>query len=429
VSGLLDRFLAPTERKVITDDSIMALLGGTGTSKAGVVVDAFTALRVSTTFACVRAVAEDVAQLPLKLLREEKSGRKTPAYDHRLYDIVSVRPNAYQTSHGFREMLSMHASLLRGGYAWINRVTRGVEELLPLAPGVVTARQGRDWTVYYSVSLPNGKSVEVAPDDILRIEGPSWYGYGALQLLDQAREAMGLSIATEEAQAKLHANGVQPSGLLSRDGEMKKEQKERVRDLIAQAHAGAENRGKLLILDQGFKFQQFTMSGVDAQTLESRRYQVEEIARMFGVPPLRIGYSDKASTYASAEQFALQYVRHTIGPWVNRWEQALSLALLTEPERRAGYFFHFVLDGLLRGDWSARSVYFKAALGTASSPGWMSPNDVRRLEDLDPSDQEGADDIITPEDMAGKEPPVAPPTEPPSDPNSEPSNPADPGED
>ncbi len=401
----------PVERKLIDATALTwGALFGLPASKAGVAVNVNTALRVSAVLGCVRAVSEDIAQLPLKLMRERKSGVKEPARDHPLYRKLAEQPNDWQKSFEFREMLGYHAFLAHGGFAIAPRGDGGngdVLELLPVLPNQVTPRQAADWTVTYEVQAAGQDGGQVrasfGPREMLVVKGPGWLSYQAMDLVQLARDVIGLSIAVEEAQSKLYANGVRPSGLISTDAELKKKAKDRLREGLLKLYGpqGPAALG-LMVVDQGMKYQSIAMTGVDAQTLESRKYQVEEIARMFGLPPSRIGYTDKTATYASAEQFALHYVKHTIGPWLVRWEQGLSMALLTDREIRDGYFFHFVVDGLLRGDWAARSAYFKGALGTASSPGWMSPNDVRRREDLDPSDQPGADKIITVEELAGK---------------------------
>jgi HK97 family phage portal protein len=231
-------------------------------------------------------------------------------------------------------------------------------------------------------------------------------------MIEAAREAVGLAMALEESQAKLASNGSRPSGALTTDSTLKVGAAQRLREEWGAVYGGAGNTGRVVVLDGGFKFQPMAMTGVDAQHLETRRHQVEEICRIMGVPASRIGYSDKAQTYASAQQFAIDYLRHTIGVWVRRWEEELSAALLTEAEVREGYVFRFETKGFLRGDDQARAGYYKAALGTASSPGWMSPNDVRRAEDMDPVDQEGAEEIVTVDELAGAPAKVAEPVEP-----------------
>jgi hypothetical protein len=223
----------------------------------------------------------------------------------------------------------------------------------------------------------------------------------------QAAESIGLSMAIEESQARLHANGARPSGTLSTDETLTDEARKRLKAMFEDGFQGVLNAGKVPVLDNGVKFNPAAMTGVDAQTLESRKHQVIEIARMMRVHPQMLFESDKTSTYASAAQFALDFIKFCLDPWLVRWEQRITRDLLTSKDVRAGYYAHFVREGLLRGDEAARANYYKAALGTASSPGWMSPNDVRRLEDMDPG-EEGLDRVITATDMGGGADPADP---------------------
>ena len=322
---------------------------------------------------------------------------------------------------GFRGQLTAHAVLGKGGYALVTRVGGEVRELLPAPYGSIRVRQDPDWTVHYFARNPNGPEFEVPARDLLRVEGLSWTGLGGNPAIDQAREAIGLAMATEESQASLHRTGARPAGLLTTDASFagKPEMADRVRENWLKAY-GPAGGGGVAVLDAGMKFQTLTMTGVDAQHLETRRFQIEEVCRIMGpVPPTRIGYTDKASTYASAAQFAQDYVTFCLQAWVTTWEQALSLALLTEQEIADGYIFRHELKGLLRGDAAARSAYFTAALGTASSPGWMSPNDVRRAEDQDPIVQDGADLVVTLKNFSGQAAPGAAPAAELEDPEDE----------
>ena len=398
------------EQKARADLAILeALLGGGSQSKSGTVVNELSALRVSAVAGCVRAVSQDVAQLPLKLVQESPDGTKRPARAHVLYRILHDRPNAWQTAMGFRGQLTAHAALGKGGYALVTRVGGEVRELLPAPYGSIRVQQEADWTVRYWARNPYGPEFEVPAHNLLRVEGLSWTGLGGHPAVDQAREAIGLAMATEESQANLHRTGARPAGLLTTDASFagKPEQAERIRDNWLKAY-GPSGGGGVAVLDAGMKFQALTMTGVDSQHLETRKYQVEEVCRIMGVPPTRVGYSDKASTYASAAQFAQDYVMFTLSAWVTAWEQALSLALLTEEEIADGYIFRHEMKGLLRGDPASRATYFKSALGTASSPGWMSVNDVRRAEDQDPVTQDGADMVVTPKNFSGQAAPVPP---------------------
>ena len=399
------------ETKASFDEAFLAAINMVSVSKSGIEISALSAMRVSAMAACVRAIAEDVAQLPLKLMQDMPDGSKRQAREHSVYRVVRGRPNAYQTSMALRGQLTAHAVLGRGGYALVTRVGGRVEELLPAPFGSIRYEQDARWGVRYFGKRPaGGGEFEIPASNLLKLEGLSWSGLGGIPAMEQARDALGLALSTEESQATLHKTGARPAGLLSTDASFagKPEMADRVRENWLRAY-GPGGGGGVAVLDAGMKFQSLTMTGVDAQHLETRRYQVEEVCRFMGVPPSRVGYSDKATTYASAAEFAAQYVKYVIRGWTENWEQSLSMALLTPEEVAAGYFFRHELAGLLEGTPDVQANVFKAALGTASSPGWMSVNDVRRKLDMNPLTQEGADLVVTPKEFSGQAAPVATP--------------------
>jgi HK97 family phage portal protein len=396
------RLLGGSERKAVDVTALtwQGLLGAP-LSKTGVNVNIDKALCNSTVLGCVRVMAETVAQLPLKIMLERKSGTKEVASEHPAHAVVAYKPNAWQSPFEWRETAMYHAMLGRGAFSLINRVGGQVDELIPLSPGSVAVKYARG-DISLEVRDDKGIVGEFPRGAVTRVSGPSWNSVQALQMLKLAAEAIGLSAAIEESQARLHANGARPGGTLSTPNTLTEEARKRLEAIFVTGFAGVVNSGKVPILDNGLKFESAAMTGVDAQTLESRKYQVFEIARMLRVHPQMLFESDKTATYASAAQFAQDFVKFCLMPWLVRWEQALTRDLLSPEDARAGYFAHFVVEGLLRGDEAARSTYFKAALGTASSPGWMSPNDVRRLEDLDPDERPEASRIVTVADLSQK---------------------------
>jgi HK97 family phage portal protein len=411
--SILGRAVRAFEGKAVDASSLTEeRIFGERASKSGASVTVRSSWRVSAVAGCVSAIAKDVSQLPLKLVREEESGKENVVRDRELYRVVSRRPNVWQTSLTFRGQLTAHAALGHGGYALITRDGDGeVMELLPAPYGAVSNEPALDGTPRYFVQLRDGSKRLVPTESLLRIAPLSWDGMTGMSAYNNARESIGLAIAMEESQSKLHLNGGRPSGVLSTDASFKNaDTPKKIRDEWRAIYGTAsEEGGSVAVLDSGMKYTQLSMTGIDAETLASRKYEVEETCRFFDMPPWRIGYSDKTSTYASAAEAAEGYVRNCLMWWVINWEQSLSFALLTEEEIRSGLCFKHELKGFLRGNHAARSAYLKSALGTASSPGWMSVNDARRAEDMDPSDQEGADEIVTPSKMAGKAAPGAPP--------------------
>jgi HK97 family phage portal protein len=390
--GLFDRF--KFGRKASDPLALWAEIYAAGRkSKAGPTVNLDNALKVATAFACLKVLSQGCAQVPFKLFREVQEGgltKITPAREMPLYDLTATQPNDWSSSYEFRETLVLHAAL-GNAYAFKNKVMGGkIAELILLNPGLVQKEQLEDYSIVYKVTGKSG-AVQVFPAEaIWHVRGPSWDGVGGMEVLTMAREALGLAMATEETHAKLHAKGVRPSGTYSVDGPLDDKQYGQLKAWILKEMAGAENSGSPMILSRGAKWLNQTMSGLDAQHLETRRFQIEEICRFFGVMPIMVGYSDKATTYASSEQMFLAHVVHTLSPWYARIEQSADINLLSKKERASGLYFKFVAAGLLRGAAKDRAEYFAKALGSGGSPAWMTQDEVRSLEELNPMGGEAA---------------------------------------
>ncbi len=399
-SWLLERKVADASALTWTE-----LLGEQGTSKTGLTVSEATALRVATVYACCRVICEDVGKLPLKLIRESDDGSKELAKRHPLYRILNRRPNPWQTSMEWRMTMLLHALLCKAGYSYINRNPRGeVLELIPIMPGCMSVYQGRDWSIRYEWrSDVDGRTVVLPPENVHVLHGLSWNGLEALELVRQGQEAIGLAMAAEETQARLHAQGARPGGVFTTPNKLGPEATKNLRESFAANYTGVSNAFKTLLLDNGLEFKPWTMNGVDAQHLETRQHQIAEVCRLFRVFPSMIGFSDKAATYASAEAFFGAHVIHTLQPWIELWEQAISRDLITDDEAIGGYQAKFMLQGLLRGDATSRANFYKAGI----NDGWMTRNEARRLEDLNPLP--GLDKILQPLNMqAGTGKPPAP---------------------
>lgn len=402
------------------------LLGG-GASKTGLAVDAAAALRVSTVFGCCRVIAEDVGKLPLKLMRETSTGAKEVAKKHPLHKILSRRPNEWQTSMEWRMTMLLHALVGKAGYSFINRNQLGeVLELIPMMPGTVTAKQAADWTVFYEWRDPKSGSVSRIPRaQVHALHGLSWDGVTGLETVVQGKEAIALAMASEETQARLHGQGARPGGVLSTDKVLGEASVANIKASFAEGYSGVANAFKTLLLDNGLKFEPWQMNGVDGQHLQTRKHQVEEICRFFRVFPSMIGYSDKATTYGSAEAFFGAHVVHSLLPWIVLWEQAMERDLLTEEEQNAGLYPKFFFEGLLRGSAEQRAQFYESAITRGC---WMSRNEARRLEDLNPIT--GLDEMLRPLNMqAGEAPkptgkPAPPPPE--ADPAADPEDPTAP---
>lgn len=366
----------PSETKAISIDELWQRMDGGGPSKAGPPVNWQSALRVSVAFSCARVLAEGVAQVPFKLMREDNGG-SVAAREHPLFNILARSPNEFQTSFQWRETMMMHAIFARGGYSVIDRGPDGhIRELLPVMPESVRI-QKTDKGVFYWIRTLDGDERPYPRSSIFHLRGPSWDGLEGLDVIDLAREALGLAIATEETHSLFHKNGAKTAGIISLEGELKDEGRKRLKDSFKESTVG-KNAFKTIVLDQNAKYQQMSMSGVDAEHLATREMQITEVCRFMRVMPLMCGFSDKTSTFASAEQFFIAHVVHSLGPWFERYEQCADRDLLTKKEFNSGFFSKLPAQGLLRGDVKSRGEYYTKMYNIGS----MNPNEIRALEDM-----------------------------------------------
>ncbi len=369
-------------------------------SKSGTSVTSHSAIRVSTILSGTRVLAEGIAQQPCILYRRKPGGGKEPAIDHPLYRILYRQPNEWMTSFEFREIMMWHAVLARGGFAYINRGVTGnqIRELLPLAAGSCVPVALGNFEVAYDVSDINGLIGRFPAKDIFRLRGPSWDGINAIDIIREAREAIGLSIATEEAHARLHGNGMQTSGILTTDPNLSDDARARIIKQIKDQKSGLTNAFKTLVLDRGAKFEPSGMKGVDAQHLETRRFQIEECCRAIRVFPQMVGHTDKTATFASAEAFFQAHVTHSLMPWGERWEQACARDLFPDED---DLLVELNYRSLMRGSSKDRSEYNAKALGSGGSPAWMTQDEVRAEEGLNPM---GGDAAVLPKPTSAPAP-------------------------
>jgi HK97 family phage portal protein len=401
--GMLSRAVAE-QKSFNTLDLFREVYGGRQAS-TGHTVNAETALCVSTVFACARVVGLGLAQVPLKIMRDEGDGKKKkPARDHHLYKLLARKPNFRQTSFEFREMMGWHLVLQGSFYAFKNIVFGKLKELIPFGYGAVREEIQDDGTTVYWVTGRSGVPKPFPASVVWHVRGPSLDGFTGMNLISKAREAIGLAIATEEQHSRMHKNGVRTSGVYSVEGSLNDAQHKALRDWLDREYAGLESAGKPIILDRSAKWLSTSMNGVDSQHLETRRFQIEEICRFFGVMPIMIGYSDKASTYASAEQMFLAHVVHTLAPWYKRIEDSIDVHLLTDKEFEQGFYANFVEEGLLRGD----SETTANVLDKYVNGGLITPNEGRAKLDMNPDPDPASDKLRVPANIVGKTPAPAP---------------------
>ena len=354
-----------------------------GGSSAGKNVNERSAMQMTAVYACVRILSEAIAGLPLHMYRYKDEGGKEKAINHTLYHLLHDEPNPEMTSFVFRETLMTHLLLWGNAYAQIIRNGKGeVIALYPLMPNRMEVNRDANGMLYYvyqktSDDAPTleGSSVILSPSEVLHVPGLGFDGLVGYSPIAMAKNAIGLSMAAEEYGAKFYANGAAPSGVLEHPGVLKDPAK--VRDSWNAAFGGSSNSHKVAVLEEGLKYTPISISPNEAQFLETRKFQIDEIARIFRVPPHMVGDLEKSS-FSNIEQQSLEFVKYTLDPWVVRWEQSLSRALLSETEKKS-YFFKFNLEGLLRGDYQSRMQGYSIGIQN----GFMCPNDVRELENLD----------------------------------------------
>lgn len=400
LSSIRSIFTPSATKSGSTMELLREALWGTP-SASGKVVNTTTAMGVSAVFAVSRVLGEGVAQVPLQLM-QEVGKQRNKAKDHPLYNLLSFSPNDFQTSFEYREMVVWHMVLTGNHFSFINRDSKGrILELLPFRPDQVTVKRDKQWGLTYEVRSDDDGSTRVFPKEaIWHVKGPSWNGWQGLECVKIARDAVGLAMSTEDASARLHKNGVNASGVYAVEGSLNDEQYKSLAKWIDRHYAGADNAGKPMILDRAAKWTQTTMTSIDAQSLETRRFQIEEICRFARVHPIMVYGSDKSSTYAGTSANLLSHLVHSLSPWYVRLEQSMDMNLLTDKERAAGYYFNFVEEGLLR----ASALETKDVILGYVNGGILTPDEGRELLDLNPIGGEDSGKLRIPANIVGTVP-------------------------
>ena len=354
-----------------------------GRSTSGKNVNERTAMQTTAVYSCVRILSEAIASLPVHVYRYTDTGKER-VYDHPLYYLLHDEPNPEMTSFVFRETLMSHLLIWGNAYAQIIRDGNGrVLELYPLLQDKMEVDRDENGRLYYiytrnSDENPNFEEygrVYLRQEDVLHIPGLGFDGLVGYSPIAMAKNAVGMTMACEEYGASFFENGATPGGVLEHPGVLKDPAK--VRESWHSVYGGSRNAGKVAVLEEGMKYQQIGIPPEEAQFLETRKFQINEIARLYRIPPHMIGDLDKSS-FSNIEQQSLEFVKYTLDPWVIRWEQCLQKSLFL-PQEKKRYFVKLNVDGLLRGDYQSRMNGY--AVGVQN--GFMSPNDVRRLENMD----------------------------------------------
>lgn len=373
--GALKRLLVGAKRDLTEKDWMRGTPLWSRETNSGRIVTPATALELVTVFACVRVLAETLATLPLVVYRYGVPRGRIRDTAHPLYRPLHSRPNPELTSVELRECMMGHLALRGNAFAQIVPLGSGSVELWPLRPDRMRVVRLENRQIGYLYTLPSGEERALPRREVLHVRGISPDGLVGYSPITLAREAVGLGLALEEHGARIFGNGAEPGGVLQTDQSLTDEAYERLKASWEAAHKGLENSHRVAILEEGIKWQQVGLSGRDAQWLEQRKYQRSEIAALYRVPPHMIQDLER-TTFSNIEHQSIDFVVHTVRPWAVRWEQAIERDILTEPT----HFVRFTVDGLLRGDIQSRY----AAYSVGRQNGWLSANDVRDLEDLNP---------------------------------------------
>ncbi|MFS0736943.1 phage portal protein [Sphingomonas sp. 1P06PA] len=338
------------------------------------------ALGHSATWACVNLLAGTISSLPLMVYQTDTQGVRSVARQHPLYYVLHDSPNFDQTALDFWEYMAAAVELQGNAYATIEKRADGsVYSLTPVRPDLVRAERvgGR---LRYTWNGKDGAIIR-AGTDVLHIRGPLGDALSGLSTLSACRGAFDTAQSADSAAGTVFRNGARPSGVLSTDKSLNGDQRRELEALLQEKFVGSINAGRPMLLDNALKWDQLTIDPVDAQMLESRRFSVEEICRVFGVPPHMVGHTENSTSWGTGlEQQTLGFVKFSLRRRLKRIEQAVEKQLLTPADRIAGITIEFNLEGLLRGDSAGRASFYQSGLNN----GWMTINEVRRLENMPP---------------------------------------------
>lgn len=381
LAALLSR---PTAQSInpaaVSPEQLRDFLRTGNESAAGVSVTESVAMKVATAWRCISLIADTIGTTPLDLVRRVGENRREAAIGHPLRRVLTVRPNQWQTSKEFRTLLQTHLLLRGNAFARKVRLGRDVVGLIPLHPDRVQPEQLTNLRMAYRVNLHDGQQVVLPQSEVFHLRGLSLDGVTGLSVIHYMREALGLSLQSEQASARLLKQGAFIGGLLKHPGKLSTEARQRIADSWRSRHSGADHAGSTPLLEEGMEYQPLGFSAGDMQFLEQRDYQRYDIATFFGVPPHMIGVLSKTSSWGSGlEQQSIGFVTYTLLAWFRTWEEAIKRDLMDESEWET-LDARFYAQGLMRGDSKAREAYYRGGL----QMGWLSPDEVRALEDMNP---------------------------------------------
>ena len=402
IKGFISRALSLSGGN-LKDPRLNELFGGSSTD-SGVSVTPDTALTYSAVYAAVRCIAESVSSLPLNYYERLPAGGKAHAKANPLHHLLHDEPNPEMTSLQWREASMAHLLLHGNSYTEIVRDLEGnAVELWPIDPTMVAPKRTDSGELYYE--LNRGKNF-ITAGNMLHIPGLSFDGISGVSPITLARQSLGLSMAIEQFGAGYFGRGARPGGVLTFPGQLSPEARQNLRRSFEELHAGGANSHRVALLEAGLKWEAIGVPPDDSQFLQSREFQVIEVARWFNLPPNKLKDLSKTS-YNSLEQMEISFVVDTLRPWLVRWEQQLNRKII-RPKDRGSYFFEHNVDGMLRGDQASRYT----AYSVGRNWGWLSVNEIREKENMNPID--GGDVYMQPMNMQAinTAPTAAPATDP-----------------
>lgn len=386
----LDRVLGRKAAQLTYDQIADLIDNAHGGYIGGQAISAKTALQVSTVLACVKVIADGCATPKLHVYRERSDGTRERADNIPEYRLLARRPNEWQTSFEWRRQMTLHAALTGAGLSIkVRGDNRRVRELIPVEPGRWDVRKVGRYELRYRCWDEYGQLGDFPAEDVFVLHGHQWEWHRSMNAVALARSAVGLAMAAERSQTSLHEAGLRPTGTYTVEGTLGEEQYKR---LSAMLRDKARRPGEPMLLDRNAKWQSLAVNGVDAQALEQRRMQVEEVCRAYGVFPIMVGHSDKATTFASSEAFFAAHVKHTLMPWQTGWTQSIDEMLL---DGSGPLYAEFDNRYLLAGSMKDRAVWAR----TMAEMGIYTRNEIRDEEGMDPLP--GLDDPLTPMNMNG----------------------------
>ncbi len=401
--GWWQRLTGWGRKSSVLDAGLVAWLDvfGRTESKSGQAITITTAMECAAWFCAARVIAEGLAQPPCRVVQEDERGTIRIAREHPLYWLLHRKPNDWQTSFEFREQLGLHLVFCGQAFVFINRAPDGrILELLPYEPARVTITRHSDTTISYQLMTEAGQTVRVGPQNLWHLKGPSWNGWSGLHAVKLARNVLGLALAAEEFGSELFANGARPSGYLKVEGEQPtNEQIDIIRRQWAEAHTGSGNRHKAAVL-ANMAWTALGTTPEDAQFLETRSFQILEVARATRVLPIMLMHQENTAGYASVEQMFLAHVTHTLGPWWERFVQSAEASLLTAEEMAAGFCVKLYDNKMIRGTAKERAE----TLAIMRQNGIITANEWRDEEDLSRSEAPDADAFMAAQNLYGPTP-------------------------